>query len=112
MRKRLVAGNWKMNKTPKEALELTELLKDKVNTEDTDVVFCVPFVDIAAVSEALKGTNIAFGAQNLYFEDNRLPICCCRSFGKTRLFWRDRRNCKQKDNPGCKIRHSSHCLRR
>lgn len=69
MRKRLVAGNWKMNKTPKEALELVALLKDKVNTADTDVVFCVPFVDLIPVSEALEGTNIAFGAQNLYFED-------------------------------------------
>lgn len=58
-----------MNKTPKEALELVALLKDKVNTADTDVVFCVPFVDLIPVSEALEGTNIAFGAQNLYFED-------------------------------------------
>ena len=39
MRKKIVAGNWKMNKTPKEALELVELLKDKVNTDKVDVVF-------------------------------------------------------------------------
>ena len=62
MRKKIVAGNWKMNKTPKQAAELCALLKDKVNTDKVDVVFCVPAVDIATVVEAVKGTNIAVGA--------------------------------------------------
>jgi len=70
MRKKIIAGNWKMNKTPKEALELVKILKDKVDTDKSDVVFCVPFVDIIPVVEALKGTNIAVGAQNMYFEDS------------------------------------------
>ncbi len=69
MRKKIIAGNWKMNKTPKEAVELVELLKDKVNVTESDVVFCVPFVDLIPVLEAVKGTNIAVGAQNMYFED-------------------------------------------
>ncbi len=70
MRKKIIAGNWKMNKTPKEALELVKILKDKVDTDKSDVVFCVPFVDIIPVAEALKDTNIAVGAQNMCFEDS------------------------------------------
>ncbi len=70
MRKKIIAGNWKMNKTPKEALELVHLLKEKVNTDKADVVFCVPSIDIIPVVEALKGTSIAVGAQNMYFEDS------------------------------------------
>ncbi len=70
MRKKIVAGNWKMNKTPKEAMELVAMLKDKVNTDKVDVVFCVPAINILPVVDALKGTNIAVGAQNVYFEES------------------------------------------
>lgn len=70
MRKKIIAGNWKMNKTPKEAIELVNILKDKVNTSDADVVFCVPFVDLMTVIDSLKDTNIKVGAQNMYFEEN------------------------------------------
>lgn len=59
-----------MNKTPKEALELVELLKDKVNTDKVDVVFCVPAVDLIPVLDAVKGTNIAIGAQNMFYEES------------------------------------------
>lgn len=70
MRKKIIAGNWKMNKTPKEAKELCALLKDKVNTTEVDVVFCVPYVDLYPVLEALKGTQIAVGAENMHFEES------------------------------------------
>ena len=70
MRKKIVAGNWKMNKTPKEAIELINMLKTKVDSEKVDVVFCVPAIDIIPVVEALKGTKIAVGAQNVYFEES------------------------------------------
>lgn len=70
MRKKIVAGNWKMNKTPKEALELVELLKPKVDTDSCDVIFCVPYVDLIPVGDALKGTSIALGAQNVHFEES------------------------------------------
>ncbi|MGN1318524.1 MAG: triose-phosphate isomerase [Lachnospirales bacterium] len=70
MRKRIVAGNWKMNKTPSEAVKLCELLKDKVNTDEIDVVFCVPFVNLMAVKDALKETKIKVGAENLHFKDS------------------------------------------
>ena len=68
MRKKIVAGNWKMNKTPSEAVELAKLLKDS-DTSKCDVVFCVPAIDIIPVGEVIKGTGIGLGAQNMYFED-------------------------------------------
>lgn len=70
MRKKIIAGNWKMNKTPQEALELIELLKDKVDIEEVDVVFCVPFIDLIAALKALEGTKIKVGAQNFYYENS------------------------------------------
>lgn len=70
MRRKIVAGNWKMNKTPSEAVALVETLKPLVKSEDVDVVFCVPAIDIIPVVEACKGTNIAVGAENMYFEEN------------------------------------------
>jgi triosephosphate isomerase len=69
MRKRIVAGNWKMNLAPKAAVELVEVLKPLVENDKVDVVYCVPFVDIVAVADAIKGTNIKLGAENLHFED-------------------------------------------
>jgi len=69
MRKKIVAGNWKMNMTPTEAKALCETLKPLVADSQADVVFCVPAVDITTVVEAVKGTDIAVGAENLYFED-------------------------------------------
>ena len=68
-RRKIVAGNWKMNKTPSEAVALVEELKPLVASDDVDVVFCVPAIDIIPVAEAVKGTNIAVGAENMYFEE-------------------------------------------
>ena len=62
-RKKIVAGNWKMNKTPSEAVALVEELKPLVANEDVDVVFCVPAIDIIPVAEAVKETNIQVGIQ-------------------------------------------------
>ena len=68
-RKKIIAGNWKMNMTPSEAVELVNTLKPLVANEDVDVVFCVPAIDIIPVVEACKGTNIQVGAENMYFEE-------------------------------------------
>jgi len=70
MRKRIVAGNWKMNMTPSEAKKLVEELKPLINGNgDTEVVYCVPAIDIPIVSELVSGTGVSVGAENLYFED-------------------------------------------
>lgn len=70
MRKKIVAGNWKMNKTPSEAVALIDELKPLVANDDVDVVFCVPAIDIIPAVEATKGTNIEIGAENMYFEES------------------------------------------
>ena len=69
MRKRIIAGNWKMNKTPSEAVALVKELEGLVNNPDADVVYCVPAIDIVPVVEAVKGSNVAVGAENMYIED-------------------------------------------
>lgn len=68
-RRRIIAGNWKMNMTPSEAVKLVEELKPLVVNEDVDVVYCVPAIDIVPVVEAVKGTNVQVGAENFYIED-------------------------------------------
>ena len=67
MRKPIIAGNWKMNKTPEEAKALVTELKPLVKDADCDVVVCVPAVDFAAVKDAAAGSNIHLGAQNVHF---------------------------------------------
>lgn len=59
-----------MNKTPSEAVKLIEELKPLVKNDDVDVVFCVPAVSLMVAVEAVKGTDIAIGAQNMYFEES------------------------------------------
>ena len=70
MRKKIIAGNWKMNKTPSEAVALVNELKPLVANEEVDVVFCVPAIDIIPAMEAAKGSNIEIGAENMYFEES------------------------------------------
>ena len=68
-RRKIIAGNWKMNMTPSEAVALANTLKPLVANEDVDVVFCVPAIDIIPVMEAVKGSNIQVGAENMYYEE-------------------------------------------
>ena len=70
MRKPIIAGNWKMNKTPSEARELVTALAPLVKDAVCDVVVCTPAVNFAAVSEAIKGTNIKLGAQNMHWKES------------------------------------------
>ena len=69
MRKRLVAGNWKMNKTPSETRAFIKELAPLVKEAKCDVVLCVPAVDLIPAVEAAKGSRIKIGAQNMHFEE-------------------------------------------
>ncbi len=70
-RKYIIAGNWKMNKTPAEAKALLEeIVKANAGKTACEIVLCVPAIDIPAAIEAAKGTNIKIGAQNVHFKDN------------------------------------------
>ena len=70
MRKKVIAGNWKMNKTPSEAAALISELKPLVADAKCDVVVIPPYVAIPAAIDAAKGSNIKVGAQNMYFEES------------------------------------------
>lgn len=68
-RRMIIAGNWKMNMTPKQAVDLIQRLKPLVKSENADVVFCVPAIDIIPAVQAAEGSKIAIGAENMYFEE-------------------------------------------
>ncbi|MCL2810752.1 MAG: triose-phosphate isomerase [Clostridia bacterium] len=68
MRTPIIAGNWKMNKTPAEAKALAEALIPLVQDAPCEVVLGTPAVNFAAVSEAIRGTNIKLGAQNMHWQ--------------------------------------------
>ena len=69
-RKRFIAGNWKMNKTPSEAVALIRQLLPSIDNSNVDVVFCVPSIDIIPAVEATKDSSVSIGAQNFYFKEN------------------------------------------
>jgi triosephosphate isomerase len=71
MRKPIIAGNWKMNKTTAEALDFVRTIRNDLNhlTEKVDSVICPPFVALQSVSEALQATRVGVGAQNMYFQE-------------------------------------------
>lgn len=68
LRPAVIAGNWKMNKTPAETVSLIIDLKPLVTGADCDVVICVPFVDLQSALDGTKGSNIKVGAQNCHYE--------------------------------------------
>ena len=70
MRKKIIAGNWKMNKTPSEAVALIRQLLPSIDNSNVDVVFCVPSIDIIPAVEATKDSSVSIGAQNFYFQEN------------------------------------------
>ena len=70
MRRPIIAGNWKMNKTTKEAQELTYGLKNGLKgIQDVEIVLCPPFTSLPEVAKTIQGTNIQLGAQDVHWED-------------------------------------------
>ncbi len=69
LRKAVIAGNWKMNKTPSEAKVLLEEMIPLVKDADCEVIACVPYVDICTAVDTVKGTNIKIGAENCHWEE-------------------------------------------
>ena len=67
---KLIAANWKMNKNISEAISFIEEFKRLVSNEkNVEIVVCLPFTILEAISKQLKGSNIDLGAQNMHFED-------------------------------------------
>ena len=69
MRKKVIAGNWKMNMLPNEAIEYIEKLSKFVKDTNNEVVLCVPYVDLFYALLTAQNTNIKIGAQNMHFEE-------------------------------------------
>ena len=69
-RKAIIAGNWKMNKTPNEAKELLNAITPLVKDAGCEVIACVPYVDLATALEATEGTNVKIGAENCHWAES------------------------------------------
>ena len=69
MRKAIIAGNWKMNNTASQGVALVKAIAPLVTEANCDVVVCVPAINIPAIAEAIKGTNIKLGAENVHFAE-------------------------------------------
>ena len=71
MRKIIIAGNWKMHKTQAESLEFVQSFKPAVedSPENREIVLCVPFTSLTAMSKNLHGSRVRLGAQNMHWED-------------------------------------------
>lgn len=69
MRRKVIAGNWKMNKNIQETETYINELKELVKDTQNEVIICVPFIDLCKAVKTAKGTNIKIGAQNVHFEE-------------------------------------------
>lgn len=67
MRKKVIAGNWKMNKTPQEAIQMVKELIPLVTDSKNEVIICAPYIDLIPLVELTKGTNVKIGAENMHF---------------------------------------------
>ena len=69
MRRKVIAGNWKMNMLPNEAMACIEQLASLVKDTENEVILCVPYTDLFYSLLTAQGTNIKIGAQNMHFEE-------------------------------------------
>lgn len=70
MRRKVIAGNWKMNKSPADVVEFMNSFTPLVENTQNEVILCVPYIDLFTAIEKAKGTNIKISAQNVHFKEN------------------------------------------
>ena len=70
MRRKVIAGNWKMNMLPNEAMQFIDTLAPLVKNTENEVILCVPYTDLFYSLLTAQGTNIKIGAQNMHFEES------------------------------------------
>jgi triosephosphate isomerase len=68
-RKKIIAGNWKMNRTPSQTVKLLKELMPLVDNKDVEVIFFIPSISIISAMKVTKESNILIGAQNMFYED-------------------------------------------
>ena len=69
MRRKVIAGNWKMNMLPNEAMSFIETLSSQVKDTNNEVILCVPYTDLFYSLLTVQGTNIKIGAQNMHWAE-------------------------------------------
>ena len=69
MRRKVIAGNWKMNMLPNEAIEYIQAFEPMVKDANAEVILCVPYIDLFYCLMNAQGTNIKIGAQNMHFAE-------------------------------------------
>lgn len=69
MRRKVIAGNWKMNKNPEEARKFMEEFVPLVENTENEVIICAPYIDLKCLAKHYKGTNVKIGAQNMHWEE-------------------------------------------
>ncbi len=104
-RKKVIAGNWKMNMLPDETIKFIDEIAPLVKDTENEVILCVPYTDLFYSLLTAQNTNIKIGAQNMHWEEkrcfyrrgfwknvksNRCKICNYWSFGKKTIFCRNR----------------------
>ena len=70
MRRKVIAGNWKMNKSPSDVVDFMSTFPELVKDTENEVILCVPFIDLMEAMKLTNGTNVKIGAQNVHFKDN------------------------------------------
>ena len=70
MRRKVIAGNWKMNMLPNDTIDFINALEPNVKESDSEIIICVPFTDLFYAISFCQGTNIHVGAQNVFYEDS------------------------------------------
>ena len=70
MRRKVIAGNWKMNKSPSDVVDFMSTFPELVKDTENEVILCVPFIDLMEAIKLANGTNVKIGAQNVHFKDN------------------------------------------
>lgn len=70
MRRKVIAGNWKMNMLPGETINFIEQIAPMVKKSENEIILCVPFTDIFYAWHSLEGSNIKLGAQNMHWEES------------------------------------------
>ena len=69
MRRKVIAGNWKMNKSPEDAKTFMQSFPELVKDSESEVVLCVPYIDVCVMKELAKDTNVKIGVQNVHYEE-------------------------------------------
>ena len=85
MRRKVIAGNWKMNMLPNDTIDFINALEPNVKESDSEIIICVPFTDLFYAISFCQGTNIHVGAQNVFYEDSGAYLVVTNGVGERKV---------------------------